>query len=79
MLRHFAARIFPSLISAVFLATYAQAQWTAPNPVTGFEKQPDGVVFHMKTGTLRLTVCTPLMIHLVYSPTSSSRRTSIPL
>src|SRR5450631_4268793 len=69
MIRQIIARISPPLIAAFLFAAAAQAQWTPPNPVTGFEKQPDGIVLHMKSGTMRLQVCAPSIIHLLYSPT----------
>ena len=78
MIRQLRARISLPFFVAVLFAASAHAQWTAPNPVAGFEKQPDGVVFHMKVGTMRLQVCTPAIIHLVYSPTSSFPTTPIP-
>jgi len=43
-----------------------------------FNKQADGVLFHMSGGTIRLQVCTPVIIHLVYSPTSTLRTTANP-
>ena len=78
MIRHRTARNSLLLILALFFAASAQAQWTAPNPVTSFDKQPDGVVFHMKTGTIRLQVYTPAIVHMVYSPTSSFAATTNP-
>jgi alpha-D-xyloside xylohydrolase len=66
------------VLATVLFVASAQAQWTPPNPVTGFDKQRDGVVFHMKAGTMRLQVCTPAIIHLVYSPTSSFPSNSDP-
>ena len=71
MIRQLSVRLFLPLFAAVLFATSAQAQWTAPNPITGFQKQTDGIDFQMKTGTMRLQVCTPAIVHLVYSPTSS--------
>jgi alpha-D-xyloside xylohydrolase len=71
MPNRFSARIALCFVVAAFLATYAQAQWTAPNPAGNFQKVPDGVVVHMKVGTLRLQVCSPAIIHLQYSPTTS--------
>ena len=65
------ARICSFLAVIVLVAASASAQWTAPNPVADFKNQPDGVLFHMKTGTLRLQVCTPAIVHVVYSPTSA--------
>jgi alpha-D-xyloside xylohydrolase len=78
MIRHRIARNSPLSILALLFVASAQAQWTAPNPVTNFEKQPDGVVFHMGTGTIRLQVCTPAIIHLIYSPTASLSTTNNP-
>ncbi|MBV9759890.1 MAG: DUF5110 domain-containing protein [Acidobacteriaceae bacterium] len=43
------------------------AQWIAENPVTGVEKQPDGVLFKMQTGILKLQVCTDSIIHVMYA------------
>jgi len=71
MILRFSAR-FPLFTFAVlFFAASVQAQWTAPNPVASFEKQQDAVVLHMKAGTIRLQICTPTIVHLIYSPTSS--------
>jgi alpha-D-xyloside xylohydrolase len=71
MIRQLSVRLFLPLFAATCLAISAQAQWTAPNPVTTFDRQPDGVVFHMKAGTIRLQVCTSAIVHMLYSPTSS--------
>src|SRR5664279_5990657 len=71
MIRQLSTRVSLLLFVAALFAASAHAQWTAPNPVTSFEKQPDGVVFHLKSGTLRLQVDAPKIVHLVYSPTSS--------
>jgi alpha-D-xyloside xylohydrolase len=60
-----------ALFIAALFPVSAEAQWTAPNRVANFKNQADGVVFHMKTGTLRLQICTPAIVHLVYSPTPS--------
>src|SRR5581483_426784 len=46
----------------------ASAQWIPANPVTGVEKQADGVLFTMQTGALKLQVCTDSIIHILYSP-----------
>ena len=71
MTRHFPARIVFIALLSVFLTGSSLAQWTAPNPISDFQKQPDGVVVHMKVGTLRLLVCSPAILHLQYSPTTS--------
>jgi len=41
------------------------------NPVVSVEQQKDGALFHMGTGTLKLQLCTPSVIHVLYSPTTS--------
>src|ERR1700693_2576871 len=51
--------------------TAAQAQWTAMNPVRQVQQQPDGVLFTMGTGTLKVQVCSDFVIHVIYSPTAS--------
>jgi alpha-D-xyloside xylohydrolase len=47
------------------------AQWVAHNPVTGFEKQADGVLFTLKSGVLRVNVCNDSILHIVYSPAAA--------
>jgi alpha-D-xyloside xylohydrolase len=54
--------LFPSI---------AAAQWSPLNPVTGVEKQSDGVLLHRRVGTLRLQVCTDSILHVVYAPGST--------
>ena len=49
----------------------AHAQWAPMNPVTEVHQQPDGVVFTMQTGTLKLQVCTDSIIRVRYSATST--------
>jgi alpha-D-xyloside xylohydrolase len=68
----------PKLLLAVlpwpaflFLVLAAHAQWAPMNPVTAIQQQPDGVLFTMKTGVLKIQVCTASIVHLVYSATSS--------
>jgi hypothetical protein len=39
--------------------------------VLSSREQSDGAVFPMKTGTLRILVCTPSMMRLVYAPGDS--------
>jgi alpha-D-xyloside xylohydrolase len=71
MIRHLVTRPCLPLFAALLFGASAQAQWTAPNPVASFDKQQDGIVFHMKIGALRLQVCAPAIIHVMYSPVSS--------
>src|SRR5262249_22626453 len=49
----------------------ARAQWNPINPVTAFEKQNDGVQFTLKEGTLKLQVCSPTIVRVLYSPAAT--------
>ncbi len=49
----------------------ALSQWEPRNPVVAAHPQSDGVTFTMKTGTMRLQVCSDSIIHVLYSATSS--------
>jgi alpha-D-xyloside xylohydrolase len=64
------ARFFPTLAPALllFCASTASSQWIPANPVTGVEKQADGVVFTMQTGTLKVQICTDSIVHVIYAP-----------
>ena len=60
------------LFVAAILASAAappllRAQWTPLNPVASVEPQPDGVVVALKTGFLRLQVCSDSIVHVLYS------------
>ena len=55
----------------VLPAKTARAQWAPMNPVTTFLQQPDGVLFTMTTGTLKLQVCTDSIVRVRYSATTS--------
>lgn len=55
-------------------AAPAAAQWNPLNPVHNFQKQPGGVQFTLQTGVLRLEVCTPSIIHEIYSPGADVHR-----
>jgi len=68
--RSFIAVIVRLCCLVVLLSVGAVAQWTAPNPVVSFEQQKDVVQFRMKTGTLKLEVCSPSIIRVRYSATS---------
>ena len=41
------------------------------NPVREIHQQPDGVLFSMAMGTLKVQVCSDSVIHVLYSPTVS--------
>ena len=53
------------------LLTPALAQWEPRNPVISVQQQSDGAIFTMKTGTLRLQICSDSVVHVLYSPGSS--------
>ena len=70
MMHPFSKKHIP-LLSAL-LAFFAfspavMAQWVPVNPVDAVEPQPDGVVLVLKTGFLRLQVCSDSIVHVVYS------------
>ena len=41
------------------------------NPVKQVQQQPDGALFTMGTGTLKVQVCSDSVIHVLYSPTAT--------
>ncbi len=58
-------------ILVLLLVTAASAQWAEMNPVIGLQQQADGVLFTMKSGALKVQVCSDSVIHVLYSATSS--------
>ncbi len=44
------------------------AQWNPLNPVTSVKRQADGLALAMKSGTLRLLVCSDSIVRVTYSP-----------
>jgi alpha-D-xyloside xylohydrolase len=58
------------LLSLCILLATAHAQWAPLNPVTAFRQVPDGVLFTMQVGTLKVQVCTDSIIRVRYSVTS---------
>jgi alpha-D-xyloside xylohydrolase len=53
------------------LTTGALAQWEPRNPVVSFRQETDGATFSMKSGALRIQVCSDSIIHLLYSASDS--------
>ena len=53
------------------LVPAVRAQWNPLNPVTGDQKQPDGVLFKLESGSMRLQVCTDSIIRVVYLPAAA--------
>ena len=70
----FLSRCCPLLVFIFILAivSTAPAQWAPPNPVVGIQQQADGVLFTMKTGVLKVQLCSDSVVHVLYSPTASS-------
>jgi alpha-D-xyloside xylohydrolase len=58
-------------ICLVSFTVSSQGQWTAMNPVTSVEQQADGALFKLKSGALKVQVCSDSVIRVLYSPTST--------
>ena len=72
MRRHHCVALVLLRALALLSAETATAQSVGScNPVTTFQQQPDGVLFVMKTGTLRVQVCTDSIVRVRYSATST--------
>ncbi|MGC2645464.1 MAG: DUF4968 domain-containing protein, partial [Candidatus Sulfotelmatobacter sp.] len=64
-------RVMLAILLAFEFSSTALAQWAPMNPVVTVQPQPDGVILAMKSGTLRLQVCSDSIVHVLYSPTTS--------
>jgi len=53
--------------SSVFVPARVQGQWNPVNPVTGFERQADGMRLALEKGVMRLQVCSDSIIRVRYS------------
>src|SRR5215469_14561672 len=71
MTRKVAIFVLIAVSSAFFSSNLAQAQWTPMNPVRNVQRQADGVLFSMGTGTLKLQVCSDSIVRVLYSATAS--------
>ncbi len=60
-----------AILLALGFSAAAFGQWAPMNPVVTVQPQPDGVILAMKSGTLRLQVCSDSIVHVLYSPTTS--------
>ena len=72
-------KISSKIFSALLLFTFAETaytQWNPLNPVLSVQKDRDGVLLTMKSGMLKLEVCTAAMVRVLYSPTSSIPRST---
>lgn len=56
------------LLAICFSALSLQAQWNPANPALSYRKQADGLLIQQKAGVLHLQVCSPAIIHVIYSP-----------
>ena len=62
---------FPHLFAAaavVFGATNLGQAFASPAPVVSWQKQADGVTFHLRSGILKVQVRTPGVIRVLYGP-----------
>ncbi|MGC2659202.1 MAG: glycoside hydrolase family 31 protein [Bryobacteraceae bacterium] len=59
------------ICGALLICASAHAQWIPDNPVTSVKRRPNGLRLGMQTGELRIEVCTPAIIHIIYSPTAT--------
>ena len=55
------------LILGLMTGRSADAQWLPRNAVRSAERLSDGALIALDTGYLRLTVCSPTVVHVVYS------------
>jgi len=55
------------LVFALMAGRSAKAQWLPRNAVRSAEKLSDGALITLETGYLRLTVCSPSVVHVLYS------------
>ena len=51
----------------LLLSDIAAAQWIPLNPVKSVEQQADGITVILETGYLRFQVCSPSVVHIIYS------------
>jgi alpha-D-xyloside xylohydrolase len=59
------------VLSLLILQCIANAQWKEMNPVVTVQPQTDGVLLTMKTGAMRLQVCSDAIIRVTFSATTS--------
>ncbi|HTU35473.1 MAG TPA: glycoside hydrolase family 31 protein [Candidatus Acidoferrum sp.] len=52
----------------IVVPSIARAQWTPLNPVTGVEKESDGVLLKVHEGVLRVQICSDSIVHVTYAP-----------
>ena len=62
------------LVFGLMTVRSADAQWLPRNAVRSAEKLSDGALITLETGYLRLTVCSPSVVHVVYSMEREPKR-----
>jgi alpha-D-xyloside xylohydrolase len=55
----------------LLLSVSSFAQWNALNPVVSAAQQPDGILFQLHSGVLKLQVCSDSIVRVLYAPGSS--------
>ncbi|HEY1265478.1 MAG TPA: glycoside hydrolase family 31 protein [Terriglobales bacterium] len=64
-------RRFFALVLPIVSAGVCLAQWNPLNPVTGMQRQPGGVLITLKSGVLKLQVCSESIVRVLYSPSQA--------
>ena len=64
-----------SLVLLLGAAAALHAQWIPLNPVTGVSKQANAALFTLKTGVMRVAVCSDSILRVTYSPTTAIPQT----
>ncbi len=67
MKRHILCLFSLLAVLSLAMAASARPQWNPLNPVVDFKQLPDGALITLKTGYLRLQVCTDSVVRVVYS------------
>ena len=69
--RAFLRYVLTLVVAVILLSSLASTQWTPMNPVVAVQKQGDGLLLKMKSGTLKVQVCSDSILRVLYSATSS--------
>jgi alpha-D-xyloside xylohydrolase len=68
---HFRPLLLVFILLLCLPAADLHAQWTPMNPVRSVQQQANGAVFSMRTGTLKIQICSDSIIRVLYSPTAT--------
>ena len=61
-------RLFSCLVAVTLCGMTAPQAFGTPTPVVSWQKQADGVTFRLRPGVLKLQVCAPRVIRVLYGP-----------